>query len=321
MPAPVMTSIPTSLNWDKQPAPLKQLGKKSNPLIFIAGAATVVLCISGTWRAMHQTAPQEWIKVVGAADDVPAGTKLAFVSLRYVSVPKRFAGKDMSTSLSDVAGHMAKTFIPKGEPIKADMVFLNRNGFSYNLETHERAITIELPDDALVDHEIVPDDRVDVLVVSTKGESKYTKTICQNVRVLLSVPKEQMQARKSGGNNRITLATTADAAEALTEAAEVGKIRLVLRNKLSIVAQDLPGAQPDDLLPASAFEQPPAIAGSSRGDKPVSISVPTEVQPPPALKLIADAGQSSVAQVLKPIEWVVEMISGNKKETCSVPAL
>jgi Flp pilus assembly protein CpaB len=308
------------LNWEKADKQLKSVRKKRNPLMIVAVLAIVVLGVSGIWRATHQAAPAEWVKVVAVSKDTPPGTRLSFTSLRYIEFPKKFMQRDMALSLSDVAGNVTRTFIPQGEPIRAAMVFVGRHNLSKVLETQERAITLQLADDALVDHAIEPDDLVDVLVVSTKDGAKYTKTICQDARVLITASKEQASAKHGGasGTNKITLAVSPELAERVAEAAEVGKIRLVLRNKLGRTEQHLFGADEDDLLPGSALQKqaqvmtsPPAPASAQ-----TSVNFAAPLPPPPvpeALKDIAAPPQG-------PIEWMVDVFNGNKKESIAVPS-
>jgi len=315
MSAPTAPNAAQTLSWDKAEKPFKSVRKKQNPLTVVAVVAIVILGFSGMWRATHQEAPSEWVKVVAASTDIPAGTRLSFTSLRYVQFPKQFLPRDMATSLTTVEGNVTRSFIPQGEPIRPSMVFDGRRSLAKVLETHERAITLQLPDDALVDHSIEPDDRVDLLVVSSKNGDKYTKTICQDARVLIAASKLQSIAKRGGSAdlNKITLAVTADVAEQVTEAAEVGKIRLVLRNRLGRTVQHLFGADQNDLLPADAFKQKSAVLIPA---PPMASALPSLPPPPVPFPLPDVAAQVPPG----PIEWVVDIFAGGKKESVSVPA-
>jgi Flp pilus assembly protein CpaB len=307
------------LSWEKADKQLKSVRKKQNPLMVVAVLAIVVLGVSGIWRATHQAAPSEWVKVVAVSKDTPPGTRLSFTSLRYIEFPKKFVQRDMATSLSDVAGNVTRTYIPQGEPVRAAMVFAGRHNLSKILETQERAITLELADDALVDHAIEPDDLVDVLVVSTKDGAKYTKTICQDARVLMTASKEQANARHgSSGANKVTLAVSPDLAERVTEAADVGKIRLVLRNSLGRTQQHLFGADENDLLPGSALQKSAAAMATPPAplSGPTSMSLAAPLPPPPVPEALKDVA----APPQGPIEWIVDVFNGSKKESVSVPS-
>jgi Flp pilus assembly protein CpaB len=301
------------LVWDKTNPQLKPTSKKSSPLLLIAIVGIAILVSSGLWRTFHTPAPVKYVQVMAAAKDIPAGVRVGFNMVHFFDVPKRYATKDMIFSLNDVSDRVSKTFIPAGEPIKTTMLLPGHDGLSLDFSTEERAITLQLDDDALVDHSIEAEDRVDVLVVTNKESKKYTKTICQAVRVLMTVPKEQMLARHTSGstNNKITLAVTPENAEALTEAVESGKIRLVLRNRLSRVEQPLDGASPTDLLPdsANALLQPAIAIPSS------APPIPT-LPPPPVM---ASSEFPLAQQAPSPLQWIVEVFSGAHKEIYGVP--
>jgi Flp pilus assembly protein CpaB len=123
----------------------------------------------------------------------------------------------------------------------------------------------------------------------------------------MSAPKDQVLSKHIGAvsANKITLAVQPDAAEALSEAAEVGKIRLVLRNRLSRAQQHLSGIQPDDLLPASAFEKEKSVES-------VHAKVVTKEPVPLPPPIMGNEPQN-------PLDWVVQLIMGDKKEQLSVP--
>lgn len=288
--------------------------KKISPLSIIAGLGIAVLCLSALWRYTHGSTNQGMLKMVAAARDLPAGVSVGLMDLRYIEIPREIVTRDMTGSLNDVVGRDARTYIPAGEPIRRNMVFAAAGGLSRNIAPDERAITLQLNDDTLVDHAIKPDDRVDVLVISSKDAGKFTKTICQLARVLIVAPKEQMLARHLGASamNKITLGVKPEVAEQITEAAEVGKIRLVLRPKVSVVEDMLQGASPDDLLPRAAFTHalassavppPPGDSGRSSSALPPPPSAKDAPPPPPA----------------SPIEWLVQVFAGTHREILSVP--
>lgn len=246
---------------------------------------------------------------MSAKSDIAVGSRLGISNMTFLSVPKQFASPDMLISLNDTTGRVARTFIPSGEPIKDYMLFHGHGSLSSNLETHERAITLQLDDDELVDHSIMPEDMVDIMVTSNKNDKKFTRTICQAVRVLMASPKEQLTAHHGGnGGDKITLALTPDLAEIVNEAAETGKIRLLLRSRVSTVVQNLAGAGPEDLLPGSALMKDKVME---------NLTVSSQIIPPPPPPL--PSAEMPAAQSPGPIQWIVEVISGNHRETYAVP--
>jgi Flp pilus assembly protein CpaB len=319
MVASPLPNVAPVLAWDKNQSQLKSKRKKANPSMVVAAIAIGVLGLSGIWRASHQSASSEFVKVVAARGDISAGTRLGFMSVSYLDVPKAYATRDMLVSLNSINDRVTRTFVPAGEPIVNSDLFPGHDGLSVSLENDERAITLKLGDDALVDHAIVPDDHVDVLAVSSKDGKQYTKTICQDARVLMAAPKEQLFVRHMSGStsSQITLAVVPQLAETITEAIEAGKIRLVLRNRLSRSNQHLLGAEPQDILPASALAKPDTSdkvqehKAAPKPAEPVATICALPPPPPPVAPPIADAACA-------PMQWLVEVFAGNQKESHAV---
>jgi len=317
MATPVATPPPAQvLAWDKGKPPVKASSKKSNPLASLALIAMVVLAGSGLWRMFHTQPTTAMVKVLTPNHDISAGTTLQFMTVKYMDIPKKLATRDMMTSLNDINGRMARSFMPANEPITTDKLFPTQRGISGALENDERAITVQLRDDALVDHTIQPDDRVDILAITTAKDGKrYTKTICQSVKVLMAAPKEQALFKRDGPTDMVTLAVIPSVGEAITEALEVGKLRLVLRNRLARAPQVLTGVGPDDLLPSFANKPVDAPVSNSNnyGDN-TKMSLP----PPPSLANLPMPSLPPIEDTY-PAKWIVEMLSGNHKELVDVP--
>lgn len=265
---------------------------------------------------MNKPVVKDTVVVVGAGTDLPAGARIAFGSLHYVEIPKRYATPEMLLSSEQAVGKVTKYFIPMGEPISSDELFAQKNSLSSNLETHEVALSLKLDDEAMVDHNIACGDNVDVLAVMTKEGKRFTKTVCQDVRVLLANSKAALESKslRSTDQSRLTLAVTPQQAELITEAAESGKIRLNLRSRLSRRVSHLAGVAEEDLMPASA-------TAPKKIEPPKMPSLPSMfLPPPPAMpsSVLPSASSQSVA-VPAPLEWVVEVFSGSHKEACAVP--
>lgn len=294
--------------------------KGMNPVALMLLAVVVLLLMIGIGKSLFKpAATNDVIKVVGAAADLPAGCKLSFTSLHYIEMPKKYYSPDMVTSNELVVGRVTKLFVPAGEPITNDSLLPGKGTLSSTFETNERAMTLKLDDEALIDHNVFPNDCVDVLCTSTKDGKKFTKTICQQVRVLMSTTKDATVGNRvrSNDQNRITLAVTPEQGELLAEAVEVGKVRLVLRSKLSRVSSHLGGVSEEDLLPARA------LAAVAKATKPLTNALnhnqfnPFQFLNPPAAPKLP-LPQAS-APPPNPIEWIVEVFSGAKKESYAFP--
>jgi pilus assembly protein CpaB len=311
------TAVPDlapALNSQRGMSPITQ--RKKSPLNAVLLIVVGLLVLGGVFRMM--TAPKpivDRVKVVAAGKDLPAGIRIGFSHLHMVDMPKKYVTASMATSTNELVGRITRTYIGQGEPISENQLLPGMNGLAALINYNERAITLNLDEDGLVDHAIYPGDRVDVVVTSTgvKDARKYTKTICQNLLVLLSVPKEMMLSDKLGSQEagkKITLSATPDDAEKLSQASESGKIRLILRNSQNRVRNSgLPGADDRDILPSSALKQdipaPPQLVDAPAPPPPATI---TAVAPP-----IAEA-----APVQAPVQWLVDVFKGTAKEVQAV---
>ena len=278
----------------------------------------VVLVGVGIAKMMlNRTVVKDTITVVGAGIDLPAGSRISFGNLHYVDIPKRYATPEMLTSSEQVVGKVTKFFIPMGEPISTDELFAQKNSLSSNLETHEVALSLKLDDEAMVDHNVACGDSVDILATMTKEGKRFTKTVCQDVRVLLANSKAAVESRslKNSDQSRLTLAVTPQQAELITEAAESGKIRLNLRSKLSRRVSHLGGVSEEDLLPASAIAAKKIIEAPKAAPWMAGF-IPA---PPPLPNVSSSTVPSTPVAAPAPLDWVVEVFSGSHKENYSVP--
>ncbi len=141
---------------------------------------------------------------------------------------------------------------------------------------------------------MIPGTTVDVLVTGplpggSAGESNITRVILENVRVLAAGQKiEQDREGKPQTVPVITLLVTPEDAAKLTMASTEGKIQLALRNTIDTKTVD-----PPPVLQAALF------AGGLL--QPAKHAIHKESPPPP------------------PSPYVVEVISGGKRETKSFP--
>lgn len=298
------------------PAPAK---KKNNAVSLVLASLIVILLMAGLVRMFVKPPAPSTVMVVAAAKDLPPGYRLGFRDLHFLNVPKSYySPTEMSTSYADLVGRYTAGYLAMGEPISNSELLPGKKSLSDQLGTTERAFTLKLNEEALVDHAIVPGDRVDVITTTTaKNGFKYTKTICQNVLVLLSVPRQMMLSDKlrSTDPNKLTLAVTPESAEQLTQASEVGKVRVVLRNRTNHIAKTLPGADDKDLLPASATDiEPPLTKLWSKAT--TEATKPTVAPPAPP-----SAATLPLPPPVPPVlNWMVEVFQGAKKESHAFPA-
>lgn len=317
----VLTSEVNSIFKERSASNLPPLKRKTNPASIIIIAAILLLVVIGAFRMMAaKPVVKTTVTVVGAGKDLAPGSKIHFSSLHYIEVPQKYVTSTMITSNEQLVGSVLKHYVPQGEPVTSDDVFSGKNSLSNNIETHERAVTLRLEPEALVDNELSFNDMVDVIATSNKDGKHFTKTICQNARVLLSMPREALESHtlKVTDGHRVTIAAGPKEAELISHAAETAKIRLVLRSRLSRRETKLYGVADDDLLPAKALT----------ATLPAAPAVSTPLPPitPPTLESLQSAGYALTppepplpSSVPEPVKWVVEMFSGSRKELYALP--
>ena len=324
----IATDKPSFLTRDRQKTSSTKVARKSNATSIVVGILIVLLiAVAITRMLISRPDPNaiQRVKVVAAQKDILPGTRINYSHIRYMSVPTDYLDEGLFQKTNVVVGHVTKHFIPARNPIHKAFLHPTGKSMSHSIENHERAITLKIEEEGLVDHHLFPGDRVDVLATMTKGGKKYTKTICKDVPVLSSVTKDMLESREFRGDskNRVTLAVTPDAAEILTEAEQAGKLKLILRNKLTTSQPSLGGVGEDDLLPEKAhleeaLKKSAAVqaVGSFGALPPVPIP-----EPPPFEPLVSDSGLPPVnaaTAMPDPVGWIVEVFSGSQKSTLTV---
>lgn len=277
--------------------------KKTSPMFLLTLAAIVVCILIGFARMATTPKADATVRIVCAAKDIPPGCKIGFSSLHYMQIPKQYHSDKMFTSYEQLVGKYTRTFVSAREPFVSQELILNGQGLAGELPKGARAFTLKLTDDALVDMQLRPGDRVDVVATTPYKTKKYTKTVAEDVIILLALPKESILSEKfsSQESNKVTLAVTPQQAEVLSQALEESKLRLSLRSYGDLSRIALFGADERDLLPHDALrEEPP------KKDLEESVAPPA-LQPPPPPPL---PGLPEVVQ--EPVRWVVDMFSGSR---------
>lgn len=297
--------------------------KMSPVTMVIVGLILVLLAASlGKTFFAKKAAPVETVQVVGAGQDIMPGSKIGYSSLHYITIPSSYFQEDMFPKNNLVVGRIARAYVAKGEPLTSASLMPKGQTLSQQVETHERAVSLKLDDEALVDHGIVCGDKVDVLFTTSKDGKKYTRTICQNLPVIYSLPKEALSSKGLQGNDaaRVTLAVTPEQAEILAQAEETGRIKLALRNRLSVTVPHSYGVSEEDLLPARALTASVAAPVASTAPAPAAASIEPIAPPPPPFVMPPTLSEvASRPEVRKAAQWVVEVFTGNRRETHEFP--
>jgi Flp pilus assembly protein CpaB len=286
--------------------------KKTSPMLVLTIVAIVGCMLIGFVRMASSNSPApESVQIVAAAVDMPAGCRIGFNNLHFLVIPKKYYVPTMFNSYEQLIGKYTRTFVQAREPFTSTGLISNTHGLSGELPRGYRALTLKLTDDATVDSQVRPGDRVDVVATTTYKSKKYTKTIAENLLVMLSMPKEAAMSEKfsSQENNKVTVAVTPVTAEVLSEGMEDSKLRLSLRSLGDLSKAVLAGADERDLLPHEALREEPPVAQAQTPPAPPAMSfIPTQLPSLPPLQEVAQ----------QPAKWLIQMFNGSQRQTVDV---
>jgi pilus assembly protein CpaB len=238
--------------------------------------------------------------LVVAAVPLPLGTRLDASNTRLIQWPANQQVAGMFTRVEDVTNRAIITPLAGNEPILEAKLSPKESGAGMPSTIPEgmRALSIAVNEVVGVAGFVIPGTTVDVLVTgrvlgaSSGGSTNITRTILENVRVLASGQKiEPDRDGKPQTVAVITLLVSPDDATKLTMASMQGKIQLALRNTIDTKKND-----PKAVMDGSLFSPEGAIT------KPVRAPGKKSTGPPAA-----------------PPPYVIEVITGNKRENKSFP--
>lgn len=183
-------------------------------------------------------------QVLVARRDIALGDVISPDSLRWQEWPESALNKEFVQhktrpgAMGDLAGTIARASMVQGEPVTASkFVKLGEGGvLSAILPQGMRAISTRIREETGAGRMILPNDRVDVIVVhkirNPRGQDESTaQLLFQNVRVLaIGQLIEARDAKKLADGNTATLELTLAQAEELAVANSKGEITFALRS-------------------------------------------------------------------------------------------
>jgi pilus assembly protein CpaB len=235
--------------------------------------------------------------IVVAAAPLQLGTRLDGNNTKLVDWPSNLGVAGMLTRIEDVNNRALITPVAQNEPIMEAKLASQQSGAGLSATIPEgmRALSVSVNEVVGVAGFVIPGTMVDVLVTGTvpgaaSAGGTVTRTILENVRVLAAGQKiEQDRDGKPQTVPVITLLVNPEDASKLTMAANQGKLQLALRNTI-----DTKVVSPAPVLQATLF-------GGALPAPPVKHSGTSKAPPPP------------------PPPYVIEVITGNKRENKSFP--
>ena len=232
--------------------------------------------------------------IVVAAVPLQLGTRIEWSNLRLISWPAGEPVAGTFTRIEDCANRALITPVAANELILESKLASREAGAGLPATIPEgmRAMSVAVNEVVGVAGFVIPGTIVDVLVTGKasggQGGDNITRTILENVRVLAAGQKiEQDREGKPQTVPVITLLVAPEDAAKLAMASTQGKIQLALRNTI-----DSKKVSPPSVMEAALF------AGSA---------------PPPVKH-----APGKVAPAV-PSPYVIEVISGSKRENKSFP--
>ncbi|MBX2801062.1 MAG: Flp pilus assembly protein CpaB [Myxococcales bacterium] len=202
--------------------------------------------------------PEDVVMVIVAARDLYQGVTITEEDLYAVQIPPKYLPEGVFLSPEHVVGRIPRERILANEFVRADRLADPESGVGLNavIPRGMRAISVGVSDGAALSGFLNPGNYVDVLVTITPDGSDAkpkTDTLLQAIFVLgvnSRMQKESAQdAQTVRGRQRpsVTLLVTADQAEQVAHAENLGDIVLSLRNDLDVNVSALEGVDVDDL--------------------------------------------------------------------------
>jgi pilus assembly protein CpaB len=239
--------------------------------------------------------------LVVAAIPLPLGTRLDATNTRIIQWPSNQQVAGMFSRVEDVTNRAIITSLAENEPVLESKLAPKESGAGLSATIPEgmRAVSVAVNEVVGVAGFVIPGTMVDVLITG-RGMGKdaiggdITRTILENVRVLAAGQKvETDREGKPQTVAVITLLVTPDEATKLVMGTLDGRVQLALRNTVDTKKNDPPTIQQAELFtsngPKLTIKHP--VAGGGR----------KSVEPPP------------------PPPYVIEVITGNKRENKSFP--
>jgi pilus assembly protein CpaB len=198
-------------------------------------------------RSVIQAERIDATQVLVARTDVGLGQIAIEGSFRWQDWPKEALNPSFVTSSSkpnamqEFTGAIARVPVLAGEPITATKLVKPGAGgvLAAILPAGMRAVSTKITEQSAAAKLILPNDRVDVILVQRRrsdsgSEAILSETILRDVRVLaIGQQIETKDGKKSADGNVATLQLTAREAELLAEANAKGEVFLSLRSLIA----------------------------------------------------------------------------------------
>lgn len=188
------------------------------------------------FASLQNSSQKNYVSVVVASKQVGKSTVLTADMLTIQKLPAQAVHADAARQISDVTGRITDGSLEKGEQVLVSKLLKSGSttaGFSYQVPSGMRAVTILVDPVTGVGGLLRKSDRVDVLaefdVQKPQGGDKIATSymLLQNIEVLATGTDPSSSSK--GGYTTVTLSVAPDDSVKLNLAATSGKVRLSLR--------------------------------------------------------------------------------------------
>lgn len=207
------------------------------------------------------TNPDATVKVLVAADNLPIGTRLQPESLSWANWPETSLTPGAITesqrpqAMEELKNAVIRLPVFEGEPIRPEKI-VDGNGsiLSSMLPSGKRAVATEITVATGAGGFILPNDRVDVIMVRTSENGGIeTETVLSNVRVLAIDQRIEQKTDESSSvvGATATLELTPDQTKVLSVAQQMAQ-RLVLALRSVADSREADNLVPKSMLTGSS---------------------------------------------------------------------
>lgn len=192
-----------------------------------------------------------------ALDDIPTGDPVTPQLIKLEQWPKDKIPPGALTKLEDVENRRPKTKIYKGAPLLENQLLPKgaNQGATVQIPKGYRVVAVKVDDVSGSSNMIRPGDRVDVLLHVQRDpvrgiDTTKAQTILEDIKVFAVNDVFDLDAgqEKKISARTISLLVTPSQAEKVTLAAEMGKLRMVMRSFEDDTQVNSNGAVPEDLF-------------------------------------------------------------------------
>lgn len=287
-------------------------------ILFIFGAAWIsaALLTWFLWASTRAPKSEKTTRVVAAARDMGAGTRLKASDLKLVDIPQRHLPRGSLTDPQLAAGRALLFPVSANEPLTAPKLssVSGAEGLPATIEPGMRAVSIPVTDASMAAGLIQPRSRVDVLFTRAGSMAEALTTVVLEDVMVLSIGRNteiaQKDAEKSSSTAQpgvtqsvtqtraVTLVVTPDDARKLELARNQGKLSLALRNPLDrsrLASREAVTAEALDPYlftrvrrptPVGANVRDPKVWAQLTGEDPAK--KPPEKKEPPKPRVVID---------------------------------